>query len=394
MSNKRTLIVGLALVVAVGGTYMLLGGESQAQQQQNGGGAGMGMPVEAAPVKVERINRVITAVGSLQSDESVILSPEIAGRVLKINFDEGQTVKAGDLLIQLDDAVYAAELDEARANLSLSRTNHQRAAELFRKGAGTERSRDEAFSRMKVDEARVGLAKARVEKMALRAPFDGVVGLRSVSVGDYVNVGQALANLEKMDVIKVDFRLAELNLPLVNVGQKLQVRVDAYPDRVFDGEVYAIDPRIGADGRSIVVRARIANTTGELRPGLFARVQLVVDSREDAIIVPEQALMPQGEAHNVYVVDADSKVEMRTVKVGIRRKGEAEIVEGLKAGDVVISGGQIKVGPGMPVMVLPSGAAKAAAPAAEQTPAEQEAAPAETPAPAADAADADTSETE
>lgn len=375
MLNKRTLIIAVAAVAILGGGYLLLNGDSQAQQ--NGGGFG-GMPVEAAPVKVERINQVVTAVGSLQSDESVVLSPEIAGRVATINFAEGQAVKAGELLIQLDDAVYAAELDEARANLSLSRTNHQRAAELFRKGAGTERARDEAFSKMKVDEARVGLAKARVEKMALRAPFDGVAGLRTVSVGDYVNVGQELVNVEKMDLIKVDFRLAELNLSLVEVGQKLEVNVDAFGDRSFSGEVYAINPRIDADGRSVVVRARIANTDGILRPGLFARVSLVVNSRNDAIIIPEQALMPQGESHNVYVVDAEGKAQMRQVKLGIRRKGEVEIVEGLTATDVVISGGQMKIGPGAPVTVLPSGGKpqqpteEAAEPAAEE-PAEPQA---------------------
>jgi len=340
-----------------------------------GGGAGKGappggmaMPVEAEPAKAERIAHEIVAVGSLRSNESVVLSSEIAGRIVKVQFDEGRPVKAGTVLFLLDESVYRAELDQAKASLALSQRNHERAVELFGRKLISQRERDEAAARLDVDQATVALAEARLAKTRIRAPFDGVVGLRAVSPGDYVQPGQALAPLEQIRVLKADFRLSEAALSRIAVGQTLNLEVDAYPGQVFPGKVYAIDPRLAEETRSIGVRARVPNDQGRLRPGLFARVRLTIAQRENAILVPEQAIVPQGEKLFVYVIE-DGKAAIRPVRVGLRQAGRAEIVEGLKAGDVVITAGVQKIGPGAPVNAInlaPPAAAQDGQPPAPQ----------------------------
>jgi membrane fusion protein (multidrug efflux system) len=285
------------------------------------------------------------------------MRPELIGRIAQINFDEGQRVKKGQLLVQLDSAVPRAELVQMQASLSLAKANYERAQELARRNAGTERALDEARWKLRNDEAAVKLAEARLEKYALSAPFDGVVGLRKVSVGDLVKEGADLVNLEQVDPLKVDFRVPEVFLASLKVGQRIAVSVDALPGRSFSGEVYAIDPLVDANGRAVVIRARIANTDDALRPGLFARVGLVIDERQEAVFVPEQSLVPINDQLFVFkVVDGPQGgkvVAFTKVKLGERRKGEAEVVEGLKPGDTIITAGLLKVRDGTPVQILP-----------------------------------------
>jgi membrane fusion protein (multidrug efflux system) len=315
------------------------------------GGAPTGMPVEAEVVKAERIAQEIIAVGSLRSNESVTLSSEIAGRIAGIHFKEGQPVGKGALLFELDDSIYRAEREQARAGLALSEANHKRAEELFGRNLISTRERDEAAAKLDVDRAAVALTDARLAKTRIRAPFQGVVGLRAVSPGDYVTAGQALAPLEQLSVLKADFRLSEAALPAIKVGQALNLEVDAYPGKSFQGRVYAIDPRLAEATRSIGVRASVPNDKSELRPGLFARVRLVIAERDGAVLVPEQAIVPQGEKLFVYVIE-DGKAMMRPVELGVRQAGRVEVTSGVKPGDVVITAGVQKIGPGAPVMAI------------------------------------------
>jgi membrane fusion protein (multidrug efflux system) len=287
----------------------------------------------------------------------VIVRPELAGRIVQINFTEGQKVKKGQLLVQLDATVPRAELVQMQAALSLAKANYERAQELHKRSAGTERALDEARWKLRNDEAAVKLSEARLEKYALLAPFDGVIGLRKVSIGDFVNAGADLVNLEQIDPLKVDFRVPEVFLASLKVGQRIAVTVDAMPGREFAGEVYAIDPLVDASGRAVVIRARIANPEDTLRPGLFARVALVVDEKPEAVFVPEQSLVPVNDQLFVFkVVDGPQGgkvVAFTKVKLGERRKGEAEVVEGLKAGDVVVTAGLLKIRDGAPVQIMP-----------------------------------------
>ncbi len=308
--------------------------------------------VEATPVLTGTVIRDVTAVGSLRSNEAVMISPEIAGRIAEIHFREGERVESGARLVTLDDSIYRAELAQAQARLELNRRNAERAAELFQRQVGTARTRDEAQTALRTAEAEVALARARLEKTRITAPFPGVLGLRRVSVGDYVVPGQELVNLENIDPIKVDFRVPESALRLLREGQTVSVQVDAFPGESFEGEVYAIDPQVDIQGRSVAVRARLPNPDRRLKPGLFARVSLIIERREDAMLIPEQAVVPTEKGAVVFTIVGGKAVETQ-VQLGRRRDGKVEVLSGLAPGDIVISAGQMKVRNGTPVTIQP-----------------------------------------
>lgn len=364
----RLFALFVLLAAAAGGGYYwyaYLRPAEEAAAPAEGGGApgGFAMPVEAAPVTAGPLTLSIPTVGTLRSNESVILSPEVAGRVAELNIEEGGRVAAGAMVAVLDQSVYKAELAQAQASLELSRANYKRAEELLEKNAGTIRARDEAQAALSNDQAAVALAQARLEKTVLTAPFDGVVGLRQVSVGQYLAPGDPIVNLEDIDPLKVDFRVAEIYFAVVKVGQPIEIAIDAFPEESFLGEVYAIDPLIDVNGRAIVIRARVPNTDDKLRPGLFARVNLIYESRERVLFIPEQALIPQGEEQSVFRI-VDGKATMTKVTIGERVGATVEIRDGLAEGDLVVTAGQIKLQDGIPVMVPPAAPAAAAAPAA------------------------------
>jgi membrane fusion protein (multidrug efflux system) len=317
---------------------------------------GFAMPVEAGPVKIGTVTRRISSVGSLLSSESVVIRPEIAGRITEIAFAEGQPVTKGQVLVRIDDAVQRAILAETQAGLNLSRIEANRAEELFRQGTGSAKNRDQTQSKLLFDQSEVAVAQARLAKLTLSAPFDGVLGLRKVSLGDYVREGQDMVNLEAIDALKVDFQVPEQFLTAVSVGQSLVIAVDAFPGRTFEGKVFAIDPLVDVNGRFIKIRARIDNPQRTLRPGVFARVTLTLTTRSDAILVPEQALFAIGNDQFVFRI-ADGVAHQVRVRTGERRDAEVEIVEGLKPDDLVVWSGQLKLREGVPVMNISKPAA-------------------------------------
>lgn len=352
MRSVIVMVVAAALLGA--GGYGLWRFREGVTRTAAGGAAGqpaaMAIPVEASPVRVGPIAEEITAVGSLRSNETVMIRPEIAGRVARIAFEEGRPVKAGEVLVMLDDSVPRAELADAQAKETLARANAARAEELYGRGAGSARARDEAHATLLTARAAVELMRARLEKHALLAPFDGIAGLRQVSPGGYVAEGAAIVNVESIDPIKVDFRVPELYLRALRPGQTLRVRVDAWPGEDFTGEVYAIDPAVDTAGRAIAIRARMPNPDGRLRPGLFARVTLALRSADTAILVPENAIVPVAQGAIVMKI-VDGRAQPQPVRLGIRRGAEVQVTEGLAAGDVVVTAGHMKLQPGAPVMI-------------------------------------------
>lgn len=308
-------------------------------------------PVEARKVSVEPVVETLHAVGSLQANRSVIVRPEIAGVIEKIQFEETSRVEKGQALFALDDTILRAELAQSEAALRLSQRNAERAGELFERKAGTGRAVDEARFNLEADRAAVALARARLEKTKILAPFEGVTGLHSVDQGEYVVTGQALVSLDDIDPIEINFNVPERFLRFLNVGQPILLKVDAIPGHTFDGNVSAISPRADPAGRSLAMRARVPNPDGQLRPGLFAEIDVVVEHRQVAIVVPEQAIVPQGEKLFVFRVVEDKAV-LTPVKVGLRIYGKVEIVEGLGPDDVVVTAGQLKIRDGVGVKVL------------------------------------------
>lgn len=359
---RRLIVAVLALALLAGGGLGLWRFQQQLQQGAAAAGGpggppgGFAVPVLAEPVSVERIAEEIVAIGTLRSNESVMLRPEVAGRVAEIGFAEGSVVTAGTMLVQLDDSIPRAELAQAEAELELAQANARRAQDLFARGAGSAVARDQAVATLRTTTAAVELSRARLEKFRLVAPFDGIVGLRRVSPGAFVNVGADIVNLESIDPIKLDFRVPEVFLSRISVGQRLAVIVDAFPDRTFPGEVVAIDPAIDPVGRSIAVRASLPNRDGFLRPGLFARVRLTLREEPQAILVPEAAIVPFGGRTLVMKV-VDGKAQPQPVTLGLRREGRVQVTEGLAPGDVVVTAGQMKLRPGAAVAVRPPEAA-------------------------------------
>jgi membrane fusion protein (multidrug efflux system) len=284
------------------------------------------------------------AVGSLRSRQGVMLRPEVAGRVKQIFFNDGQRVRKGQLMVQFEDQLQQAQVAQARAELSIAEANHKRNQELVAQNFISQRSLDESAAALEVSRAKLSLAQATLQRLQVLAPFDGITGLKQINVGDYLKDGADMVNVEDIDAVLLDFRLPERFQAKVRAGQKAQLTVDALPGRPFSAIVQAVDPLIEANGRSVGVRGCIDNRQQQLRPGMFARVNAVFGSRDNALVIPEEAIIPQGGRTFVVKVVQGDKPDVRVservaVKVGLRQPGKVEILEGLAAGDTVVTAG-------------------------------------------------------
>jgi membrane fusion protein (multidrug efflux system) len=317
---------------------------------------GFPLPVETVRLVAADLALDATAVGSLRSNESVVLRPETAGRIATIGFKDGAAVSKGALLVGLDAATQSAEFDQAKANFELARANQQRTRDLFDKKFISQQALDNTDAALKVQEALVALAKAKLDKMSVRAPFAGVVGIRTISVGDYVKEGQDLINLEDISRLKIDFRMPETYLGQLKPGQKLEISSDTLPGQRFEALLEALNPLLDAGGRAISCRAALEHAGSQLRPGMFVRVRLLLEQRKQALLIPEQALVPDSKAPFVYRV-LDGKALRSPVKTGLRRNAHVEIVEGLNDGDEIVTAGQLKLRDGAAVKVLAEGGA-------------------------------------
>lgn len=310
------------------------------------------LPVKAAPATHATLNVEVTAVGTLRADETVMVRPEIAGRVATIHFREGQKIRQGEPLATLDQEEYQAQLASSAAQLALEQSSYRRLQDMDRQQLASQQNLDEAKAKLDTARAQQELNRVRLSKTVIRAPFDGMIGLRKISPGAYVKPGDDIVALESLGAMKLDFRVPETYLARLAVDQRLAARVDAYPEQSFEGTIYAIEPALDEETRTVLLRARLPNPHNQLRPGLFARVSLILERRENALVVPEQAIVPVGQTTFVYRV-ADGKAVMTPVKLGLRRPGLVEILEGLSAGDLVVTDGQLKIRDGAAVQVLP-----------------------------------------
>jgi membrane fusion protein, multidrug efflux system len=301
-------------------------------------------------VKPERrlVRDELVTFGSLRPDESVTIRPEIAGRVAQLHFREGQRTEAGALLVSLDDSIARAEFAQARANLNLAEKNFERTQMLFKRGASNAQALDEASAEQQASRASLALSQARLDKTRILAPYEGVLGLRQVSPGDYLSEGQDIVNLEVLDPLKVDFRIPQKAVSQIRLKQVIEISLDAHPGERFAGDVFAINPRLDEAGRSQAIRAHISNTEGRLSPGQFVRVSVILAERPNALVIPEEAIMPVGDKLLVNLV-VEGKVELREVKLGKRLAGKVEVLEGLKGDETLISAGWQKVRAGASV---------------------------------------------
>ena len=351
MKRLVILLVAVGVLAGVGFYWKQSRSSPAAGKDTAAKGAGKGVPVKVGAVRTGTISEEASAVGSLLANESVMIRPEREGRIAEIHFTEGQVVRKGEKLVSLDTSEIQAQLAAVNSEVTLNRSRMKRAEELHEKKFISAQALDDAREAMNQSAARLAEVRARLEKSAVIAPFEGVAGLRQVSPGAYVKAGQDVARLEGIGTLKLDFRLPELYLGRIKPKQEVLVRVDAFAGETFHGEIYAIEPSVDEQSRTVMLRARVPNPGVRLKPGMFARVALVLEKRENALIIPEQALVPQGKERFVYRL-AGGKAQLAKIEIGLRRPGEVEVRQGLTAGETIIIDGQQRLRDGAPVTVL------------------------------------------
>lgn len=370
MSKKTIyLIIAAVGIAAASGAAWWYQSQPEQSRQVMGAPSASGVPGKAttasaasrvAGVEVARVERIALqddaqSVGTLRSRQSVMLRPEVPGRVKALGFRDGARVRKGQLLVQLDDTLQRAEVRQAQAQVSIAQATFKRNQELVAENFVAQRVLDESAANVQVALAQLALANARLARMALVAPFDGTVGIRNVSLGDYVKDGADLVNLEDISSLYVDFRLPERYQGKLRQQQRVELVLDALPGRTFEATVEAIDPLLDANGRSVGVRAMLADTGRDKRPGMFARVTVLFSVNPAALVLPEEAIVPQGGRQFVIKVVAPSAlpatavtlppdtqfVSLRQeVQLGVRRAGQVEITQGLLEGETVVVAGQ------------------------------------------------------
>lgn len=309
---------------------------------QGGPPGDMPISVETTVVALGELESSVKAIGTLTAEASATLRAEVPGQIMAVHFQEGQPLKGGAKLYSIEATVLEALVNEARANASRSEAALKRAQDLHAKQLISGTDYDTARANYDVDVARLRSSQARLSKTIIRAPFDGYVGLRRINIGDYATIGQELVDVVQIDPLRVEFSIPETLLPKVRPNLPINVTVDAYPDDVFSGNITAVAPKSDVRGHSLEVRASLPNDELKLRPGLFVRVTVSLGVKQDAIIIPEQAIWPIGQDKTVYVV-VDGKAQRRVVKLGGRQPGAVEIIAGLEAGETIVTAGQMKL---------------------------------------------------
>ena len=356
MSEKRSLATPISITVAVlCAAWAIYATQHQAAPGAGGpqgGGARGGAPasVTLAQVRAERVSQKLEALGNARANESVDISSKTSNIVTAVTFRDGERVKRGQVLVQLDDAQASADVAAAQAAVTESESLYNRSRELLNTQALSKSSFDQLVATLNANRARLAAAQSRLQDTVIRAPFSGRVGLRRVSVGTLISPGDVITTLDDTSVIKLDFSVPENFLASVREGLSIRASAPAFPGRNFAGKVSSIDSRVDMNTRSVTVRALLANEDGALKPGMFLNVTLANDERE-ALVIPEEALTPEAEKQYVFVV-ADGKVSRREVRIGGRRPGSVEVIAGLSAGERVVVEGTQKVRDGASVQAI------------------------------------------
>ncbi len=330
---------------------LLHASERTAARPQGGGDSGR-QPLRVSAVLVEPavFAETLNSTGTLLAEEAVELQAETNGKVVAIHFVEGARVHKGDLLVKLNDADLTATRARARYRKELATLRERRIAQLLKQGVARQEEYDTALNELHVQDAEIELTEAQIAKTEIRAPFDGVVGLRYVSEGSYVNAATRIATLQRLDRLKVDFSIPEKYAMRIRTGSPIAFAI-AGADRKFQGQVYAIDPRIDAATRTVLIRAICPNPAARMLPGAFASVEITLTQLSDALLIPAVAVVPGLHEKNVFIV-RDGKAESRAVQTGTRTQTTVHILSGLEAGDLVITSGLQQLRPGQAVAVI------------------------------------------
>lgn len=311
------------------------------------------VPVELVAVEVGPLLETLRATGTLEAEEAVDLKPEVDGEVTSIRMTEGEAVKKGEVLLQIDESKQQATVAEAEADFHLAEDTIRRADMLLADGTISKQEHDQTHAAYARSEAALNLARKRLTEYTLTAPFDGTLGRRFVSIGQYVSSQTTLVSLYALDRMKLDFSVPERYSARVKPGQTLNLVVAAHGEEKFSGEIYLIEPRVDPQTRTVQVRAYVPNADHRLRPGMFANVTLSVGTKDSALTIPEDCLFPQTGGFAVYR-DAGGVAELVPVETGLRIPGRVEILNGLKAGDLVARSGNLRLSPGRKLLPQPA----------------------------------------
>lgn len=295
----------------------------------------------------------LSLVGNFGPKEGVELRSEIEARITVLNFKEGEFVPAGQVLARLDAGKLEAEVEEARANAAMAAQDFERGQALVARKTISTQQFDQYRSVLDTTKASLRLAEERLADAILVAPFAGVIGERLVSPGQYLDRGQKLTTIFMIDPVTVSFNVPERYVGQLLVGQDIAITTAAWPDERFAGEVYFLSPTLDAQSRTLLVKAYVANADRRLRPGMFANLEFVFRVSDDAIVVPESALSFRTDQATLIVMNAEGRAEPRSVKVGMRLAGQAEIIEGLSGGEKIVVEGSQKMGPGTRIVIAP-----------------------------------------
>jgi membrane fusion protein (multidrug efflux system) len=308
------------------------------------------MPVEVAAAIRDTVVDAIAAAGQIEAVQSVELRPEVEGRIVEILVREGQDVGAGTGLFKVDDTELKAQVARAEADRDVAQRNLERTKQLMAQNASSQADLERADAGYRAAQASYDLLKTRLDRSVVRAPFGGVVGRRLVSIGTYVNSQTPLITLQTVNPQHASFQVPERYADQLRRGQLVSFQVAALPGRNFSGEVVFVDPVVELPGRTILIKARVPNTEHRLQAGMFIEARLATSIRPNAIVVPEDAILPVQGSTFVWVVK-DGKADRRQVSLGVRTAGWAEILGGgIEAGDQVVVGGAERLFPNAPVM--------------------------------------------
>lgn len=305
------------------------------------------LPVSAVVVQQNALDNELRSTGSLVANEFVTLKSEVSGIVEKINFKEGQKVKKGQLLVQLNDDGIKAEIEKLQFTKKLNEDIASRQKQLLEKDAISQEEYETVTTTLNTTLADIKVKQVQMMKHQIRAPFDGLIGLRSVSEGSYLNPSDNIVTLYSINPIKIDFSVPGKYSGEVNPGDKINFTTDAYKD-VFSGEIYAIEPRIDPKTRSLMIRAVSANEQNKLLPGQFVKIQLTLDTYENAIMIPTEAVIPELNGKKVFVYE-NGVAQSKQIETGIRTADKIQVISGLSAGDTVITSGTLQLRPGVAV---------------------------------------------
>ena len=343
---KTAIIILVAIGAAIGGYFVFIGQDGR----PGGGRPPFGGPVKivAEPATRQQLVKVLEALGTARANESVTLTASLNETVRRVNFEDGDFVKAGTILVELSDEEEKAQLAEARANLDEARRKLSRLEDLDKRGIAATSDVDEARAAAEAAEARLNTVIARLDDRLIRAPFSGMLGFREVSPGTLLMSGNAITTLDDVSQIKLDFTVPETVLSLMKPGGKIFARSVSWGEREFTGTIRAIGSRVDPVTRAVIVRALIPNEDHALRPGMLLTVRVVTEEKQ-AIMVPERVVVQVGANAFVYVVDNENVAHRTIVQLGTRQAGNVEITSGVNEGDRIVTLGIIKLRDGAKV---------------------------------------------